>query len=139
VKALSVINVTSESDSDDDVIMEAPLACKRGVIIDLVANPTLPTERLNGNNATRQGSFEDVNWQTRRLETEDEKRAEWSKDTKEMREERKADEIQKLADQMERLQHKKDLAWERQRRHRALVKEQNPMPKKRVKNIDDVS
>jgi hypothetical protein len=105
----------------------------------LVANPTLPTERLNGNNAIRQGSFEDVNWQTQRLVTEDEKRAEWSKDTKEMQEERKADEIQKLADQMERLQHKKDLAQVPQHRRRAPVKEQNPMPKKRVKNINDVS
>ena len=128
------------SDSDDDVIMDAPPpAHKRGIIIELVANPTLPTERLNGNNATRQGTFEDVNWETRRLETEDEKRAEWRKATKEMQEERKADQIQKLADQMERSQRKKDLARERQRRHRALVKEQNPKPKKQAKHINDVS
>ena len=74
-----------ESDSDDDVVMDVlPLARKRGVIIELVANPTLPTERLNGNNAMRQGRFEDINWETQRLETEDEKMAEWSKDTKEM-------------------------------------------------------
>jgi len=113
-----------------------PLAHKRGVIIKLVTNPTLSTERLNGNNTTRQGSFEDVNWETQRLETEDEKRVEWSKDTKKMQEERKADEIQKLADQTKRWQHQKDLAQECQCRDCALVKEQNP---KRVKNINDVS
>ena len=74
-----------ERDSDDDVVMDAlPPARKRGVIIKLVTNPTLPTERLNGNNAMRQGSFEDINWETQRLEMEDEKMAEWSKDTKEM-------------------------------------------------------
>jgi len=129
-----------ESDLDDDVVMDAlPPAHKRGVIIKLVVNPTLPTERLNGNNATRQGSFEDINWETRRLETEDEKTAEWSKDTKEMQEERKADQIQELADQIERLQRKKDLTRERQHRHRALLKERNPKPKKQVKNINDVS
>ena len=87
---------------DDDVVMDVPpLAHKRGVIIELVTNTTLPTERLNENNAMRQGSFEDVNWETQRLQVEDEKRTEWSKDTKEMREERQADQIQKLADQME--------------------------------------
>jgi len=86
-----------ESDSDDDVVMDAlPPARKRGIIIELVMNPTLPTERLNGNNATRQGRFEDINWETRRLETEDEKMAEWSKDTKEMREERKQNRFRNL-------------------------------------------
>ena len=128
-----------ESDLDDVVMDALPPARKRGIIIELVANPTLPTVRLNGNNAMRQGSFEDINWETRRLETEDEKMAEWSKDTKEMREERKAEQIQELADQIERSQRKKDLTRERQRRHRALLKEQNPKPKKRVKNINDVS
>ena len=78
-----------------------PPARKRGVIIELVTNLTLPTERLNGNNVTRQGSFEDVNWETWKLQTEDEKRAKWSKDMKEMQEERKVDQIQKLADEME--------------------------------------
>lgn len=56
-----------------------------------------------------------------------------------MQEERKADEIQKLTDQTERLQCQKDLAQECQCRHRVLVKEQNPKPKKWVKNINDVS
>jgi hypothetical protein len=73
-----------ESDSDDVVMDALPPACKRGTIIKLVMNPTLPTERLNGNNVMRQGSFEDINWKTWKLETEDEKMAEWSKDTKEM-------------------------------------------------------
>ena len=140
VSTTKALSVTSEGEDDDIVMDTLPPARKRGVIIKLVANPTLPTERLNGNNTTRQGSFEDVNWETQRLKTEDEKRAEWSKDTKKMQEERKADEIQKLADQTERLQRKKDLARERQHKHRALVKEQNPKPtKKWVKNINDVS
>ena len=53
-----------ESDSDDVVMDVLPLACKRDIIMELVANPTLPTERLNGNNAMRQGSFEDIIWKT---------------------------------------------------------------------------
>ena len=75
-----------------------------------------------------------MNWETWRLETEDEleKRAEWCKNTKEIQEERKAD-------QMERSQCKKNLAWECQCRPCALVKEQNPKPEKQAKNINDVS
>ena len=74
-KDVSTTKVSSAiSDSDDDVIMDAPPpANKRGIIIELVTNLTQPTEWLNRNNATRQGTFEDVNWETRRLETEDEK------------------------------------------------------------------
>ena len=49
----------------------------------------------------RQGTFEDVSWETRRLQTEDEKKAEWSKDAEEMREEREAIRIQEAADQMD--------------------------------------
>jgi hypothetical protein len=135
VSTTKASSITSESEEDDVVMDTPPPARKRGVIIELVANPTLPTKRLNGNNTTRQGSFEDVNWETRRLETEDEKRAEWSKDTKKMQEERKADEIQKLTDQTERLQCQKDLARERQRRHRVLVKEQNPKPKSGLRTL----
>ena len=78
-----------------------------------------------------------MSWQTQRLQTDDEKRAEWSKDAKEMREEREADQIQEVADQMDRAQWKKDLVWEHQRWHHALVK-QNPKPKRLVKDINDV-
>lgn len=102
-KTLSTISDAMESDSDDAIMDVLPPACKRGVTIELFANMTLPTERLDGNNATRQESFEDINWQTWSLETEAEKRAEWSKDTKEMQEERKAIQIQNLVDQIERL------------------------------------
>jgi hypothetical protein len=121
--------------------MAVPPARERGrrVVITLAINLTPPNERLNGNNSTRQGTFEDVSWETRRLQTEDEKKAEWSKDAEEMREEREAVRIQEAADQMDRVQRKKDLARERQRRRRALVKEQNRKPNKLVKNVGDVS
>ena len=42
-----------------------------------------------------------MSWETRRLQTEDEKKAEWSKDAEEMREEREAIRIQEAADQMD--------------------------------------
>ena len=57
--------------------------------------------KLISNNLTRQGTFKDMSWETRRLQTEDEKKAEWSKDAEEMREEREAIRIQEAADQMD--------------------------------------
>ena len=48
-----------------------------------------------------------MSWQTQRLQTDDEKRAEWSKDTKEMQEEREADQIQEVADWIDIAQWKK--------------------------------
>ena len=133
-------NISDAADSDDNIVMAAPLqppAHKRGrrIVIALAINPTPPTERLNSNNLTRQGTFEDMSWQTRRLQTDDEKKAEWSKDAEEMQEEREADRIHEAADRMDRAQRKKDLARERQRRHRALVKKQNPKPKRLVNDV----
>lgn len=63
--------------------MAVPLVCKRGhcIVIMLVIDLTPPNEKLNGNNSMRQGTFENVSWETWRLQTEKEKKSEWSKDT----------------------------------------------------------
>ena len=111
----SSANISDAADSDNNIIMAVPPAHEREhrVVITLAINPIPPNERLNSNNLTRQGTFEDVSWETWRLQTEDEKKAEWSKDTEEMREERNTYRIQKAADQMDRAQRKKDLARQR--------------------------
>jgi hypothetical protein len=68
-----------------------------------------------------------------------EKKAYRMKEAEDMQEERAADRAQDAADKMERQQRKKDLARERQRRHRALVRQQNLKPAKKVRNVNDVS
>jgi hypothetical protein len=80
-----------------------------------------------------------LRWNPQRIETESEKQAHWKKEAEEMRDEWEADRAQDTADKMVRLQRKKDLARERQRRHREKVKQQNPRSGKKGKNVNDVS
>jgi hypothetical protein len=116
-----------QSKDDDDINAMAdnlsqPVTHRGCVFITLASSPRPHTQKLSSASSTKQASFEDLGWKTWKLEIEDEKWSQWKKDAKEMREERDNDRMQGIAEQMDRKQQNKDLAWDRQRKHCAYVK-----------------
>jgi hypothetical protein len=106
------------------------------IIITLALDPK-PSTINPTDGESRQASFEDLSWKLKLLETENEKSAYWKKDVEELRAEREAACAEVTADKNMRKRRKAALALERQRRRRALLKQQNPKPKK-VVNMNDV-
>jgi hypothetical protein len=97
-----------------------------------------PTESMNGTEVTRQATFEDLNWEPKVLVTEAEKQAEWKKNAEWTEAEAEPDQMTQAEKAEAKRRRQTELARERQCRRRALIKEQNPKPKKHRKNINEV-
>jgi hypothetical protein len=132
----------TDNDSDESMLqdLDSPAseaqAPKHRIIIEMSDDIKPPAK--NSTEVTRQAAFEDLNWEPKVLETEAEKQAEWKKNAEWMEAEAESDQMTEAEKAEAKRQRKNELARERQCRHRALIKEQNPKPKRQGKNINEV-
>ncbi|KAH7903146.1 hypothetical protein BJ138DRAFT_1107918 [Hygrophoropsis aurantiaca] len=126
---------TIDSDTSDDGNSITVPVHKPRVLIQLADDPKPLVHPVPTDGAVRQSTFEDMSWKI--LRTDEEKVAqhkhlaqEWEKSCENLKQEEDAEKAKKK-------RRERELAAERQRHHRALVKSQNPK-KVRAKNINEV-